>query len=139
MRRVVPPLLLCGSLALLVLPGCSSYVIRPLQSKIDLMPGEEKSVSFSTLTGAVNLGNQYGVLPESVDVPEGKGVRAKVEGDKVVISADKEAKPGTVHITVKASKAEKDVTIEVNIVTKESSGKKEGTGREEGSSKKSDK
>jgi hypothetical protein len=139
MRRVVPPLLLYGSLALLVLPGCSYYVIRPQQSKVDLMPGEEKSVSFSTLTSAVNFGNYYGVLPESIDLPEGKGVSAKLDSDKVVISADKEAKPATVHITVKSSKADKDVTIEVNIVTKESSGKKEGTGREEGSSKKSDK
>jgi hypothetical protein len=110
---------LWGALAVLAFGGCTYYQILLEKSEIDLLPGEEKSVSVQGKKGgsAVCVGTYYDVLPEEVDVPKDKGVTAKVDGGKLIVSADKEAKPGTVVITLKASKA-KEVTLTVNVRAK---------------------
>jgi hypothetical protein len=116
MGRFGPSMLLCGSLALLVLSGCTSdYRISLAKSEIDLNPGEEKSVEVHVGTSAVNLGTTYHIRPDSVNAPEGKGVTVTIKGDKIVVSADKKANPGTVLVTLKGGKA-KDETLKVNII-----------------------
>jgi hypothetical protein len=70
--------------------------------EITLAPGDEKEVK-------VKSGKA-----EKAEAPKDSGVTAKVEGDKVTVSASKEAKEGTHSVTVKGGKA-KDATIKVTV------------------------
>jgi hypothetical protein len=129
MRHFISFPLLFGALAVLVVSGCSGDSKKPSDKKdsgdspkgqeaivleyeeIDLIPeGEPKEVK-------VKKGKA-----ESAEAPKESGVTAKVEGDKLTVSAGKDAKPGTHTVTVKGGKA-KDVTLKVNVKKKE---KKEG-------------
>ena len=118
--------LLFGALAVLVVSGCSGDSKKPSGNgtkgdevivletlEIDLIPGgEEKQVK-------VTKGKA-----ESATAPEESGVTAKVEGDKLTVAADKDAKVGTHTVTVKGGKA-KDVTLKVHVKKKEEEKKKQ--------------
>jgi hypothetical protein len=119
MRRIIPSMLpsmlLCGGLTLLAGLGCggSTTTTKPADGEalvleyeeIDIFPGDDKEVK-------VKSGKA-----EKAEAPEDKGVKAKVEGDKLKVSADKDAKEGTHTVTVKGGK--KDATLKVKVKKKE--------------------
>jgi hypothetical protein len=117
-RVLVPAVLLCAALAFLAGAGCGGGSSSPSGSgpgpgpsadvlvleyeEIDLVPGADKTVK-------VKSGKA-----ESVEgPPKDAGVTAKLEGDKLTISAGKDAKEGPQTVTVKGGK--KDATIKVNV------------------------
>ncbi len=121
MRRFYPTLLCFWALAILVAVGCSNpdnkakaktdadkgdgIVVLEID-EIELFPeGEAKSVK-------VKKGKA-----EKAEAPAGSGVTAKVEGDKVTVSAGKDAKVGTHEVKVKGDK--KDATLKVNVKKKD--------------------
>jgi hypothetical protein len=108
-------LVLFEVLAVLGVAGCSPEDSKksPSSSKgpevlvleyeeIDLIPGEEKPVKLKTGKA------------ESAEAPKDSGVTAKAAGDKLTISAGKDAKEGTHTVTIKGGKA-KDATLKVNV------------------------
>ncbi|MFN4258151.1 MAG: hypothetical protein ACK4RK_02565 [Gemmataceae bacterium] len=67
--------------------------------EIELLPGQSKHVAVSK--GAA----------KSAKAPDGSGVEAKVEGNKLHVSAKEDAKPGTHNVTVEG--AAKPLTVKV--------------------------
>jgi hypothetical protein len=119
MRHLISFALVFAALAALVVSGCSGNgtkdkdqaVLVLEYEEIDLIPeGEPKAVKVKK--GKV----------ETAEAPKESGVTAKVEGDKLTVSAGKEAKVGTHTVTVRGGTA-KDVTLKVNVKKTE---KKEG-------------
>jgi len=119
MRHFFSFALLFGALAVLGVSGCSGdskkttgngtkdqEVLLLEYEEIDLIPGGEKEVK-------VKKGKA-----ESADAPKESGVTAKAEGDKLTVSAGKDAKEGTHMVTVKGGKG-KDATLKVNVKKKE--------------------
>jgi hypothetical protein len=115
MRYGVSFLLLFEALAVLGVSGCSPEdskkspgstkgpeVLVLEYEEIDLIPGGEKQVRVKTGKA------------ESAQAPKDSGVTAKAEGDKLTVSAGKDAKEGTHTVTVKGGKA-KDATVKVNV------------------------
>jgi hypothetical protein len=116
MRHFVCLPLLFGALAVLGVSGCSPEDSKKSPSsspkgpevlvleveEIDLIPGGEKQLKVKTGKA------------ESAEAPKESGVTAKAEGDKLTVSAGKDAKEGTHTVTVKGGKA-KDATLKVNV------------------------
>jgi hypothetical protein len=108
MSRIVPFVLLFGALSLLA-AGCgggtttgkADEVLVLEYEEIDLIPGQEKPVK-------VTKGKA-----EKAEAPADSGVTAKVEGDKLTISAAKDAKEGTHEVKVKGGK--KGATVKVKV------------------------
>jgi hypothetical protein len=85
--------------------GKGEDVIVFESEEIILAPGDEKEVK-------VKSGKA-----EKAEAPKDSGVTAKAEGDKVTVSASKDAKEGTHSVTVKGDKA-KDGTLKVTVKKK---------------------
>jgi hypothetical protein len=84
-------------------PGTGAEAIVFEYEEIDLIPGgAEKQVK-------VKSGKA-----ESAEAPKDSGVTAKLEGDKLTVSAAKDAKAGTHKVTVKGAKG-KEATINVKV------------------------
>jgi hypothetical protein len=116
MRYFFSLLLVLGALAVLGVSGCTpedtkksstsgpkgQEVLLLEVEEIDLIPGAEKQVKVKTGKA------------ETVEAPKDSGVTAKAEGDKLTISAGKDAKEGTHRVTVKGGQG-KDTTLKVNV------------------------
>jgi hypothetical protein len=115
MRHFFSFTLLFGALAVLGVSGCSGDskksssngtkdqdVLVLEYEEIDLIPGEEKQVKVKTGKA------------DSAEAPKESGVTAKTEGDKLTVSAGKDAKEGTHTVTVKGGKG-KDAKLKVNV------------------------
>jgi hypothetical protein len=105
------PVLLFAAMVLLVAAGCSGdnpksrekaevFVLETYE--ITLSPGEQKDIKVKT------------GKPETAEADKESGVTAKVEGDKVTVSASKDAKEGTHTVIVKGGKAPEG-TVKVNV------------------------
>lgn len=119
MRRMFPGMLFFWALALLVATGCDDKDKKKTDSdkddgpvileidEIEIIPGAEAK------TVKVKKGKA-----EKAEAPADSGVAAKVEGDKVTVSAAKDAKAGTHEVKVKGGK--KDATLKVTVQKKDS-------------------
>jgi hypothetical protein len=112
-RRIFPAVLVCGALTFLAAVGCTpkgttgpsgkgEEVLAIEIDEIYLIPGgPEKQVK-------VTKGKA-----EKAEAPADSGVKTKVEGDKLTLSAGKEAKEGTHKVTVKGKAKEVDLKVHV--------------------------
>jgi hypothetical protein len=120
MRRIVPSLFLCGALAALTGPGCgpaSSTAPPPGGTSADVLVFESEEVVELVPGGPEKPVGVKSGKAESAEAPKESGVTAKVEGNKVILSAGKDAKEGDHTVTVKGGK--KDATIKVHVKKKE--------------------
>jgi hypothetical protein len=114
-----PALFLCGTLVLVGGLGCNENkpdsgkdgtkgggtdpdVVVLEFAEIDLIPGQEKEVK-------LKKGKAESAVP-----PKEAGVTAKVEGEKVIVKADKDAKEGSHDVKVKGAKG-KEATLKVKV------------------------
>jgi hypothetical protein len=117
MRKFIPlAFVVCLALVGLAVVGCT------WSSSSKTSPGGEETLVIETEEIILEPGSEKVVKVKqgkaaSAEAAKDSGVSAKVDGDKVTVSADKDAKEGPASVTVKSA-AGKTATLKVNVKKK---------------------
>ncbi len=120
MRRMFTAMLYFSVLTLLVVTGCNNEHDK---KKADSDKGGDVLVLEFDEIEVIPEGDAKAVKvkkgkAEKAEAPKGSGVTAKVDGDKLTISAGKDATVGTHQVKVTGGK--KDATLKVTVKKKDS-------------------